>query len=491
MKHNLYRAGKGVLKAILYATAGGFMALIVVFVMHLERRPDLKIWHHAELDAEFTAESSARTFEEYLAIETHLFTQLQNHVYARIAARDRRLINRYHRGSLADPKRWVPNWNRTFEFSADAPRAGILLLHGMSDSPYNLRSIGRRLHNAGAWVVGLRLPGHGTAPSGLVEVRWEDMAAAVRLAMRHLRDEVGNSPLYIVGYSNGGSLAVQYTLVSRTDPTLPQVKRLVLISPALGVTSLAALAVWQARIGHLFGLEKLAWNSILPEYDPFKYQSFAVNAGDQVYRLTSDIRRRFEKSNSAKEVPRFPPVLVFQSVADATVSVPAIVNGLFAQLPVGGHELVLFDINRNSEVERVLAAGATVFDPAGLINADSSFTMSLVTNDSKNTDQVVVLRKRPGESNVAEMPLALKWPKELYSLSHVALPIPIDDPLYGEPAGVKSPGIRLGKIAVRGERGVLQIPAADMLRLRWNPFYSYLQRRLIEFLHLGEGNEIK
>ncbi|MBW2710770.1 MAG: hypothetical protein JRC58_02615 [Deltaproteobacteria bacterium] len=27
-----------------------------------------------------------------------------------------------------------------------------------------------------------------------------------------------------------------------------------------------------------------AWNSVLPEYDPFKYNSFAVNAGNAEYR---------------------------------------------------------------------------------------------------------------------------------------------------------------------------------------------------------------
>jgi hypothetical protein len=36
--------------------------------------------------------------------------------------------------------------------------------------------------------------------------------------------------------------------------------------------------------------------------------------------------------------------------------------------------------------------------------------------------------------------------------------------------------------ALRGERGALQINAADMLRLRYNPFYPYMERRLLEFL---------
>ena len=46
------------------------------------------------------------------------------------------------------------------------------------------------------------------------------------------------------------------------------------------------------------------------------------------------------------------------------------------------------------------------------------------------------------------------------------------------------PGIRLGEIALRDERGVLQIGAADMLRLRWNPFYPFVQQRLLSFFSL-------
>jgi hypothetical protein len=35
---------------------------------------------------------------------------------------------------------------------------------------------------------------------------------------------------------------------------------------------------------------------------------------------------------------------------------------------------------------------------------------------------------------------------------------------------------------MRGERDVLQVRAADMLRLRWNPFYPYVEQRLLAFL---------
>ena len=37
-------------------------------------------------------------------------------------------------------------------------------------------------------MVGMRVPGHGTAPVGLVDTDWQDMAAAVKIAVRHLRE---------------------------------------------------------------------------------------------------------------------------------------------------------------------------------------------------------------------------------------------------------------------------------------------------------------
>ena len=208
MKHFLLSAAIRIVRALLYGALGAFLVLLFLFVWDLQKRPDLNVWHKADLDAEFTIKSKVSNFQEYLDLEEKLFAQLDKLVYGHTRPEDRSIINRYNRGSLADPNSWSPDWNRTFELTTESPKAGVLLLHGLSDSPYSMRSLGRRLHAAGARVLGLRVPGHGTAPSGLVDVKWEDMAAAVRLAMRHLQDEVGSRPLYIVG-----SLGLALTLL--------------------------------------------------------------------------------------------------------------------------------------------------------------------------------------------------------------------------------------------------------------------------------------
>ncbi len=473
-----------ILKALTYGTIGALLVLLVVFVVYLENRPDLSVWHTVDLDQEFTEDSEVTTFEEYLALEERLFAQLDKLVYGANTGRGRHLIARYDRESLSNPGRWKLNWNRSFEFNVQSPEAGVLLLHGMSDSPYSLRTLGRTLNRRGFSVLGLRLPGHGTAPAGLVEVSWPDMAAAVRLAVQHLKQRVGNQPVYIAGYSNGAALAVHYALSTLEEEHLPRVKGLVLVSPAIGVTPAAAFAVWQARLGHLLGLEKLAWSSILPEYDPFKYNSFAVNAGDQVYRLTSEIQELLGDLGEAGKLGSFPPVLAFQSVVDATVSTSALVEGLFERLPPGEHELVLFDINRAAEIEPLMKAGAAANTAALLHNRGRIFTLSVLSNEHTNSRRLMVYSEQPGREGITELDPGLRWPANVYSLAHVALPFPPSDPIYGSRPGETSPGIHLGDMALRGERGVLRVPASELLRLRWNPFYYYLESRVLQFIGL-------
>ena len=474
------------LTALGWGVLGVLLSLLVGGIVYLNGRPDLQVWHEADLTEEFSADGGITSFADYLALEDRLFRQLDEQVYAQAPDFEAGAINRYNRGSIADPEYRLPNWNRSFELRTAAPKAGVLLLHGMSDSPYSLRQLGQSLHVAGAYVIGMRMPGHGTAPSGLVELRVEDMAAAVGIGMRHLAEQSGDRPLYIVGYSTGAALALDYVLAQRRDASLPSVDRLVMLSPAIGVTPLAALAVWQARLGHLFGLDKVAWETILPEYDPYKYGSFAVNAGDVVYQLTEKIQGELQSASSKGQEIELPPILAFASLVDATVSTRALVSGLFDRLPANGHELVLFDINRLARIDPLLQV-----DPGPVVRAlqsrpDPGFTLSLVTNRDSQSREVKLRTRAQGQSAVYETDLDMSWPPFIYSLAHIALPFSPDDPLYGSEPMTLPEELKLGNLAMRGERGVFLISAADMLRQRWNPFYPYVEARVLWHLQLLE-----
>lgn len=465
---------------------GGLISGIIALVIILNGRPDLKVWHEARLNQEFSDSANIETFSGYLELEDRLFEELEETVSDKIEEGDKREINRYFAGSLSDPERWPKNWNRTWVVEPESPTRGILLLHGMSDSPYSMRSLGERIADGKTAAIALRIPGHGTSPSALLDVEWEDMAAAVKIAVAHLKGQVGNGSISIIGYSNGGALAVEYALSVIENSELPQVEKIVLISPSIGVTKLAALAIWQSRLGHVLGLNKLAWNDIQPEYDPYKYGSFALNAGRQVFLLTSEIRKRLEKAKQKEVLQEFPTVLGFQSVVDATVSTPALVEVLFNSLPDQGHELVLFDINRLDSME-------TVFNPKptpGLNEMKEEkvlpFRFTVLENRNGESREIVERSKEAGSMTITIKETGLEWPKGIYSLSHVALPFPETDALYGGEAAEKSPGIQIGNVVLRGERGVLQIPAGTMLRLRWNPFYDFMEKRIVDFLGVSK-----
>lgn len=442
-------------------------------------------WLDVRLTGEFSADQAdeVRSFEDYLALEDRLYAELDEKVYAVTppADPDTELL-RYRSGSASDPRGWQPNWNRSFELTVPTPVGGVLLLHGMSDSPYSLRVLGETLNREGYQVVGLRLPGNGTAPSGLKYFRWEDMAAAVRMAAAHLAAEVGGKPVHIVGYSIGGALALNYALDTLDGQAAPVPASLVLISPAVGVHSAAALAAWKRRLSMLPGLGRLAWLNIEPEFDPYKYNSFATRAGEQSHLLTRSVARRVAARAEAGTLGEFPPTLVFKSNADSTVTNQAAAD-LLGRLDPNRNELVLFDVNR-------LAAKSVlrIADPRALANtlvgdAGLPFTVTLVTNESPDSLAVVARRQPPfsGQFSATE-PLGMSWPPSVISLSHVALPIAPDDPLYGQRPPDNTRSLYLGQMAIQGERGFFALSSDWLLRMRYNPFYAFLQATAVEWV---------
>lgn len=470
--------------AIAYTFLGSLLGITILYIYAMQNRPDLFPWHKIYLRQEFTTSKlpEVKSFRNYLSLENRLFDELQDKIYLKNTDRPQHLLNRYDSGSLADPTSYTPNWNRSFELKQDNAKAGVLLLHGLSDSPYSLRSIAETLHKQGYYVLGLRMPGHGTIPSGLVHSSWQDMAAAVKLAAIHMSRQIGQSTEFnIIGYSMGAAQAVNYSLDALEDASLPRAKSLVLISPAIGVSSVAAFAIWQSRLSSIPGLEKLAWNSIGPEYDPYKYTSFAINAGDLMYRLAIAVGDKLDILSNQNKLPDFPRTLTFMSAVDATVSISAVVESLLLKLRNTGNELVLYDINRHDVVIPFLKQ-----DPDKrikyLFNQPSpGFRISLLTNESADSTTIREMnREINNERNSRKLGLA--WPRSVYSLSHVALPFPKSDSLYGNQPAEKG-GLHIGLLAARGERGVISIPASDMLRLRHNPFYTYQEERTTRFLN--------
>jgi hypothetical protein len=257
---------------------------------------------------------------------------------------------------------------------------------------------------------------------------------------------------------------------------------LVLVSPAIGVTPAAALAKWKHRLSRLPGLETLAWTQILPEFDPFKYNSFTSNAAGQVHRMTRSVARRIHERAAAGAAAGFPPVLVLLSAADATVSTDAVVDNLLEHLAPGRSELVLFDVNRRAVSSTVMIADPGPLTARLMASPTLRFALTLLANESPDSAAVVIRRKEPLSAPAPGQPLGASWPAGFLSLSHIALPFPADDPLYGSVRPPDDGLVFLGQIAVQGERGLLLFPADWLVRLRHNPFYDYLEARTLAWI---------
>ena len=482
MKTIVIGSTKHLIMAVFYASLGIFVALLVAGVWFLNARPDLDIWHTLALKSEFKRTKGVETFADYIALEKTLFEEVEQKIYDQTLAPHPSILNRYVRGSLADPQKWRHDWNRSYEWPKKDADFGVLLLHGMSDSPYALSHVAMHFKDR-AHVLGLRLPGHGTIPSGLVNIQWQDMAAAVTLATEHLKRVLDGRPLYVIGFSTGAALALNHELELVAQNKAGEYSGMVFLSPAIGLPPVAAGAQWQAKLGALLGLEKLSWNSIQTEYDPFKYNSFAVNAGDVVYQLAERNQLLLDQT-SAQQLKSLSSVLAFQSLTDDTVSTQAVFSGLFQKLPQDNHQLVIFDINR-TEVNMGLIPQDPILHFDGIFNTKHlKYDLTLVHNNVKTLDlpRDVVAETHFSQGEPEIQVLNLSWPKNVYSLSHVALPFPIEDSLYG-PEGVHYvKRIQIGATSTRGERGVLGVSADEILRQKWNPFFPYLISRTDKFI---------
>jgi alpha-beta hydrolase superfamily lysophospholipase len=459
-----------------------FATIVLVRAFDARRPPHLKPWHRFVPPSEVRASdlTDSFTMEEYLRREEQVFQEVKGQIEDRLAAEDRTSGNRYFAESFSSPRRYPRDWNRTFELVPQETRGGALVIHGLTDAPYSMRKTAELLRDRGLYVLSLRMPGHGTVPGALTRVVWEDWLAAVRVGARHVHARIGpGEPFFLVGYSNGGALAVKYSLDVLEGANLPKADRIVLISPMIGVSPAAALAKFLGGLAVIPYFEKARWLDVLPEYNPFKYNSFPVNAANQTSRLTDEIHSQIERVVKAGKIRGLPPALAFQSLVDATVLTGAVVWKLYDVLEENGSELVLFDVNRTANIRPFLSPSEESLRERLTEPHKRRYALTLLANAGPETNAVVARSTPPGVETPVDRPLSLVWPPQVYSLSHVALPFPTEDPLYGgEPDVRLGGGIRLGVLAPRGERGVLTVSPGDFLRISWNPFYPYVEERV-------------
>jgi len=94
------------------------------------------------------------------------------------------------------------------DFLLEGNRVGILLIHGLTGTPSEMRGVARELNQAGYTVSGMQLAGHCGDVDDLIATSWKDWYQSVVDAADALLQRVDY--LYVGGLSMGAVLALKY-----------------------------------------------------------------------------------------------------------------------------------------------------------------------------------------------------------------------------------------------------------------------------------------
>lgn len=108
-------------------------------------------------------------------------------------------------------------------FLAGNNNKGVLLIHGYTGTPAEMRLLGDYLQQEGYTVLGVRLPGHGTEPWALNEIQWQNWYEEVEKGFYRLQQYC--SEVMVAGLSMGGLLAMV------TAAKLPVTKAVFMAAP--------------------------------------------------------------------------------------------------------------------------------------------------------------------------------------------------------------------------------------------------------------------
>lgn len=212
-----------------------------------------------------------------------------------------------------------------------AYRRGVLLTHGLTDSPYFMRHLAAFFQQNGFRVMAILLPGHGTQPGDLLDVIWQEWAKSVAYGTDRLSEEADE--VYLGGFSAGGALSIYQSL--RDD----RVRGLFLFSPALEISPRAKWANLHKLYSWLVPPAK--WVSIQPDLDIYKYESFPKNGAAQIYALTKELGAQLQAH------PMNIPVFAAASQDDTTTNTAATIE-LIARAQHPSSKLVLYSTKPES-----------------------------------------------------------------------------------------------------------------------------------------------
>ncbi len=201
-------------------------------------------------------------------------------------------------------------------------RRGVLLVHGFTGTPAEMRLLGEHLHRRGFTVLGVRLTGHGTKVEELAQTNWQQWYACVEDGYHLLRGLCAS--VQVVGLSLGALLSL----------------RLAALQPVEKVAALSApIFLYDKRIA------RLPFYRIFRSYAPKKRRRYAgiedcylVHYDHTPLRSLSSLLELIKQAESF--LPRVSvPALLVQGRREHTVK-PESVEYIYARIASQEKEIV-------------------------------------------------------------------------------------------------------------------------------------------------------
>ena len=186
------------------------------------------------------------------------------------------------------------------EYHPDKPNGqGVLLVHGLGDSPYSFADVATHLAEQGYLVRTILLPGHASKVGDLQLPTLEDWQGVVHHHIQLLKQDTDS--IWVGGYSTGANLVASEALKDRS------INGMLLFSPALLPNS---SAVKFAELASYF----ITWADQDPEDNPLRYNSLPMSAAAVYYQTSVQVRKQLEDAHYDK------PVFMLMSEGDKVIS---------------------------------------------------------------------------------------------------------------------------------------------------------------------------
>jgi carboxylesterase len=215
------------------------------------------------------------------------------------------------------------------DFYFPGNKTGVLLIHGFTGSPSEMRYMGDYLKDKGFSVRGVLLEGHGTSIEDMRKTNHRDWIKSAELGYGELAEQCDE--IFVVGFSMGGAIALH--LAQKYD-----ISGIVSLSTPIKILS---RQYYIAAIVKYLRLKISKQQRIVKKKDPFiiSYDKTPIKCIVSLMQLINLVKTDLHKIEK--------PILIMQSYGDGTVH-PSSANFIYKR--IGSTDKSIIFLHRSGHV---------------------------------------------------------------------------------------------------------------------------------------------